>query len=167
MTVTLTYQVDKGVALNDVTLLWDLSRAKVRQLLGDTFQEDNQVIDLSQFHNGTSDFNIVQRRDIYRNYRGQDNYFFLNYDREDNLRDVEVHQGLDILIQNVKFNFETDFQEVMLLLKSVSSDNIKISDGEYFFKDLKLTISDGEAMGGEGHLLSYFYCTKDVEHLTN
>ena len=58
-----------------------------------------------------------------------------------------------------------EIEKAAKLLDSISDDKKLLSDGEYFFKDLKLTIASSEAMGGNGSELSYFYCSKDVTHL--
>lgn len=165
MTITLTYQPDKSISFGDLLLLWGTDRNQIRQLLNDNFEISNNVIDLSKYNNGDTSQNIIQRRDIYRNFQGQDNFFFLNFDNEDKLRDIEIHHGLDININGKVINFSMDIEKVAELLDNISDDKKLLSDGEYFFKDLKLTIASSDAMGGDGKELSYFYCSKDVTHL--
>jgi hypothetical protein len=167
MTITLTYESDKSISFGDILLLWGTDRHKVRQLLNGNFEINDNVIDLSQYNNGDILQNIAQRRDIYRNYKGNENFFFLNFDNEDKLRDIEIHYGLDININGEVINFSMDIDEVAGLLDNISSDKKNLSDGEYFFQSLKLTIASSEAMGGDGNKLSYFYCSKDVTHLTD
>ncbi len=58
-----------------------------------------------------------------------------------------------------------DIEKVTELLGNISNDKKLLSEGEYFFNDLKLTIASSDAMGGDGKELSYFYCSKDVTHL--
>lgn len=165
MNTTLTYYPGKGVLYNEVNLYWGMNRITVRDLLHNKHTPRDSIIDLSQYNNGSPDANIIQRRDIYQNYNGENNYFFFNYDAGDNLKEIEIHNGVEIFIQNIKLNFDIDFQDAVRLLKSISKDNLQISTGEYFFKDLKLTIADGETMGGEDNVLSYFYCAKSIDHL--
>lgn len=165
MTITLSYQPDKSISINNTLLLWNTDRQNVRQLLNETFEIADNLLDLSEYHNGDKSQNIIQRRDIYKNYKGQDNFFFLNYDKEDKLRDIEIHHGLEININGANFGFAMDIDKVAELLQNISGDKTQLSDGEYFFKTLKLTIASGEAMGGEGNELSYFYCSKDITHL--
>ena len=167
MAITLTYQPDKSVSFGDLLLLWGTDRHQIRQLLNDNFEISDNVIDMSQYNNGDTAQNIIQRRDIYRNFQGHDNFFFVNFDNEDKLRDIEIHHGLDIDINGKVINFSMDIEKVAELLNNISDDKKLLSDGEYLFKDLKLTIASSDAMGGVGNELSYFYCSKDVSHLTD
>jgi len=162
MAITLTYQPDKGVFIDDKLLLWNSDRQQVRTLLNGKFEIADNVIDL-----GDATQNIIQRRDIYENYQGQDNFFFLNFDENEQLTEVEVHHGLTINVAGVVIDFSMGIEKVADLLGSISADNKRLSDGEYFFKNLKLTIASSESMGGEGNELSYFYCSKDVSHLAD
>ena len=160
MTITITYQPDKGVYIGDTLLLWGNDRQQVRTLLNDNYEIGDNVIDL-----GDPNQNIIQRRDIYKNYQEQDNFFFLNYDDNEQLTEVEVHHGINIEVAGITIDFSMDIVKAADLLGSISADNKRLSDGEYFFKNLKLTIASSESMGGEGNELSYFYCSKDVSHL--
>jgi len=155
------------VSFGDVLLSWGIDRNQTRQLLNDNFEISDNVIDLSQYNNGDTSHNLIQRRDIYRNFQGHDNFFFLNFDNEDKLRDIEIHHGFDISINGKVINFSMVVEEVAELLDKISDDKKLLSEGEYFFKDLKLTIASSDAMGGDGKELSYFYCGKDVTHLTD
>ena len=165
MAITLTYQPDKGVSFGDLLLLWNSERQQVRISLNDKFEISDNVINLSQTNNGDNSQNLIQRRDIYKNYQGQDNFFFLNYDANDCLTEVELHHGFEINIKGVVIDFSMDIEKVVELLNNISDDKKKLSEGEYFFKDLQLTVSSSKAMGGDGNELSYFYCSKDISHL--
>ena len=136
-------------------------------MLNGNFEISDNIIDLSQYNNGDTSYNLIQRRDIYRNFQGHNNFFFVNFDNEDKLRDIEIHHGLDININGKVINFSMDIEKAAELLDNISDDKKLLSDGEYFFKDLKLTIASSDAMGGDGKELSYFYCSKDVTHLTD
>ena len=165
MKTSLTYHLDRGISINDTPINWGMNRLNVRQQLGGIYKESDSVIDMSKYNNGSNEDDIIQRRDIYKNYQGQDNFFFLNYDNKDLLIEVEICHGLDLQIQKVKLDFEMDFYEAVGLLKNISTDYQQTLDGEYLFKDLKLTIANSEARGGDGNLLAYFYCTKNIDHL--
>jgi hypothetical protein len=167
LAITLTYQPDKSISFGDLLLSWGTDRHQIRRLLNDTFEISDNVIDLSEYNNGYTSQNIIQRRDIYANFQGHDNFFFLNFDNEDKLRDIEIHHGFEIKINGKVINFSMDIEKVAELLVDISDDKKLLSDGEYFFKDLKLIIASSDAMGGDGKELSYFYCSKDVTHLTN
>jgi hypothetical protein len=147
MTITLTYQPDKSVCFGDTLLLWYTDRQQVRTLLDSNFEVADSIIDLSQYNNGDSSKNIIQRRDIYKNYRGQDNFFFLNFDTSDRLTSVEIHDGLCIKIENVVIDFSMDIEKAANLLESISSDRVQLADEDYLFKNLKLTIASSNAMG--------------------
>ncbi len=167
MTITVTYQPDKSVSFGDAVLFWDTDRQQVRTLLKEKFKIADNVIDLSQDNNGDTSKNIIQRRDIYKNYKGQENFFFLNFDSNDKLTEIELHHGFIIGITGVDIDFSMDIEKVSELLTSISNDKKQLSEGEYFFEKLKLTIASSEAMGGEGTELAYFYCSKDISHLVD
>ena len=167
MTTTITYFPDKGIYIDDKMINWDFDRFKIRNLLGNNHKEDDRIIDLSKYYDGNDEYNIIQRRDVYENYNGKENSFFLNYSKDDLLNEVEIHGGYTILIGDIKIDFDMNFDDAVSLLQSISIDNRQISDGEYFFKDLKLTIAHNEFMGGEGEELAYFYCSNNVDHLND
>src|SRR5690606_10712831 len=123
------------------------------------------IIDLSPYNDSKAAENIVQRRDVYEHYLGNENFFFLNYNHTNQLRDVEIHGGLDIIINGVLISFSMDVENVAHLLDHISRDRKELADGEYFYEKLKMTIASSEAMGGEGSLLSYVYCSHDITHL--
>jgi hypothetical protein len=167
MNPTFTYYPDKGFSLANIPVNWGDSRQNVRHLLGEIYEIHDSDIDMSEYHDGNPDFNLFQGRDVYTNYGAHDNFFFLNYDVQGYLIEVEIHHGLDILVNNVKLIFGTDFLDSVKALKAISDDNKKTGDGEYFFNDLKLIIADWESRGGDENFLAYFYCAKDVTHLSN
>ncbi|OQP47728.1 hypothetical protein [Niastella populi] len=162
MALTLTYQPDKGVFIDNKLLLWSSDRQQVRTLLNGKFEIADNVIDL-----GDATQSLIQRRDIYESYQGLDNFFFLNFDENEQLTEVEVHYGLTINVAGVIIDFSMDIEKAADLLCGISADKKQLSDGEYFFKNLKLTIASSDSMGGEGNDLSYFYCSKDVSHLVD
>lgn len=167
MAITVIYQSNKSVSFGDTELFWDTDRQHVRNLLKDKFKSADDVIDLGQYNNGDSSRNIIQRRDIYENYRGQENFFFLNFDTNDKLSEIELHHGFVINIEGIDIDFSMDVEKVAELLTSISNDKKQLSEGEYFFEKLKLTIASSNAMGGDGNELAYFYCSKDVSHLVD
>ena len=167
MATTLIYQPGKGVSINNIMLLWGTNRQQVRMLLNGRFEIGDNVVGLSQYNTGDTSQNITQRRDIYKNYKGFDNFFFLNFDKNNRLTEVELHHGFNINIKGVSINFSMGIEKVIELLDSVSREKEQLSEGEYFYKTLRLTIASSNAMGGDGGELSYFYCGEDVTHLTD
>ncbi|RXK60530.1 hypothetical protein ESA94_08660 [Lacibacter luteus] len=165
MAIKMTYQVDKGFSFADKVILWGADRQLTRKLLNGDFNAGDNVIDLSQYNNGDTSKNIIQRRDIYENYQEQDNYFFLNFNSNGKLTELELHHGFTINIEGIEIDFSMNIEKVVELLSSISDNKKQLSDGEYFFKKLKLTIASNEAIGGDGPGFAYFYCSKDVTHL--
>ena len=158
MTITLIYKPDIGIVINGAELNWSIKRETARQLLDNKHKADDRIISLGES-------NIVQRRDIYENYKSEYNFFFLNYNADNLLSWVDVHAGLEIVVDNVVLLFDKELTLIKQELESVSPSVIELAEGEYFFKDLKMTISDSNAMGGDGSELSYFYCSVNVDHL--
>lgn len=165
MAITITYQPNESISFEGTLLLWGADRQRVRTLLNDKFEIGDNVVDLSQYNDGDTSQNIIQRRDIYKNYKGEDNFFFLNFDSNHQLAEVELHHGFNINIDNVSIDFSMSIEKIVELLDRISKDKQQLSDGEYFYRELKLTVSTREAMGGDGNKLSYFYCSKNVTHL--
>jgi hypothetical protein len=173
MSLTLKYIPDVGISINGVELPWGIERELARRLLNDTYKSDDQVIDLSAEHDGNNDYIFHQKRDIYENYSVTsdkkpweiDNLFFLGYDKNNLLSEVDVHAGLEIVVIDSTISFEQRLSEVVQYLQNISPEAIRSGDGEYFFKELKLTVSDERAMGGEGDNLGYFYCAANIDHL--
>jgi hypothetical protein len=85
--------------------------------------------------------------------------------KSNNLSEIEVQWGFKIAIKNIIFLFGENIFEIVAALKKISATSKILREGEYFFIDLKLTISDAESMGGDGNGLSYFYCAKNIDHL--
>ncbi|GAO43215.1 hypothetical protein FPE01S_02_03190 [Flavihumibacter petaseus NBRC 106054] len=108
---------------------------------------------------------IESRRDVYQNINGGENYFFLNYNADNVLTEVEVHWGVDIFVKEVALNFKSHIQDNVNALKKLTDNFKEIEPGNYLFSDLKLTIADAESCGGDGHELRYFYASTDIAHL--
>jgi hypothetical protein len=152
------YLVPDKIAIDTIFIEFNEDRNSIRSKIGEDFKEDNQVI---QFGENEP---IIQRRDIYQNIYSSDNFFFLGYDSNDLLSEVEIHHCSKIKVLDVLFGFEDEVDSVVSRLEKHSSVTEK-GEGEYFFKDLKIVIMDAQSMGGEGSSLGYFYCATDVSHL--
>lgn len=160
MTLKLTYKPDIGIIINDIALNWGTERESIRRLLNNKHQASDVIFPVKP-----NEFANSQRRDVYKDYVDLDTFFFLNYDDNNLLRDVEVHYGLDIIVSNVLLSFERQLPDIIKDLKAVSPSVIELGEGEYLFKALKLTIADANAMGSDGDELAYFYCSVNVDHL--
>lgn len=47
--------------------------------------------------------NIHQKRDIYENLNSKNDTLFLNYDKDNKFRELEVQSGFDIMINNILY----------------------------------------------------------------
>ncbi len=156
----LQYLPTDKIIIDGVLLEFYEDRDSIRPKIAASYKEDNQII---QF--GDSDVeSILQRRDIYQNINSSENFFFLGYDENDLLHEVEIHQWDKIKVFDVLFGFADELAFVAFDFSRYSPVSKK-SEGEYFFKELKIVIMDQERMGGEGDSLGYFYCASDVKHL--
>ena len=164
MTLTCTYTPDTGFTLGDRSINWGMSREEVRGILQAEFEESNTTTDMSFLYGGSHVNDIEQRQDIYQDYGEGENNFVLGYDEQDSLTDLEIHYGADIQVKGKKINFDLSFEEAVGDLKTVSSDFEEMAEGEYLFRDLKISVMDEEMMGGEGNKLGYFYCSNDISH---
>jgi hypothetical protein len=91
--------------------------------------------------------------------------FFFNYKDGNLLNELEVHGGVEITVGSARLSFERELSNAVADLEIISPLVVLIGYEKYFFKDLKLTISSNEAMGGNGNDLGYFYCSANVDHL--
>ena len=47
----------------------------------------------------------------------------------------------------------------------MDAEIVELEEGNYLFKNLKISISNSESSGGEGNALSYFYASHNIDHL--
>jgi len=154
------YLLKNKILIDDVALEFSEGRESVRMKLAGNYKADNQVIQM-----GSSEVkSIYQRRDIYQNSNSTENFFFLGYDKNDLLSEIEVHHCDKIKVLDTLFDFNDDLDSIASGLYRYSPIS-KHSEGEYFFKDLKIVIMDKTQMGGQGSTLGYFYCTSDATHI--
>jgi len=157
---------DKGFKLNSESFNWNDERKSVREKLKNQHKEDDNVMEMSDFFGGDTSHDIIQKRDIYEDINEMKNYFFLMYDKENRLNELEIHWGIDTKIDNIQMEFDKDINLYLNELKSKGYEFNEIEEGNYLFKKLKITIANSESIGGEGNGLSYLYAGKDIEHLT-
>jgi len=161
----ITYQVNKGVSINDVNINWGTDREMVRNLLSENYVTQDQVIDLSEYNNGSDEFNIYQKRDVYKINDKINIFYMLNYDKKNKLRDIEVHNTDIIRIGDIYFSFDDSIVNVLEKIKTLSPNVRKLRDKSYFFENLKIVIADKRSLGGITNKLGYFYASSNVEHL--
>lgn len=154
------YLPPKKISIDGIVIEFNEKRDLIRRKLGANYTEDNQVMQL-----GDSPMDaIYQRRDIFKNINSTENFFFLGYDKDDLLSEVEIHNCEKIIVNDFVFGFNDELDYVASELAKYSSVR-KNGEGEYFFKDIKVSIMDKSQMGEEGSTLGYFYCAEDVTHL--
>lgn len=163
--MTIEYIPNTGFKMNSVLFTWDDKRNIIRGNLNLKHKPDDRVIELAQYWDGDESKNIKQKRDIYENYGGGNNYFFLNYGEGDTLEAIEFHWGASIMIGSVELNFEQDLDDCVSRLDKIDNEKIELEEGSYLFKNLKITIANSESLGGEGNGLGYFYASRDISHL--
>jgi len=162
----LRYLPTKELIIDNVPLQFGDPRELVRRKLNRGYKEQNLVIPLPDGI-PLPDFAkpIIQRRDIYNSLSSTRDNFFLNYDANDLLSDLEVHRCEKIQVFDFVFDFNDDLDFIAKELSKYSPMS-KTGDGEYFFKDLHISMIDEMHMGGEEkNTISYFYCASDVSHL--
>ncbi|HEY5745663.1 MAG TPA: hypothetical protein VIU12_06285 [Chryseolinea sp.] len=163
--MTIEYIPNTGFKMNSVLFTWTNTRDAIRANLNHKYKADDKVIELAKYWDGDESKNIKQRRDIYENYGGDNNYFFLNYSEDDKLESLEFHWGATIMIEGVELNFDQDIDECVSRLDKIDKEKVALEEGSYLFKNLKITIANSESMGGDGNDLGYFYASRDISHL--
>ncbi|MBC8755761.1 hypothetical protein H2O64_13880 [Kordia sp. YSTF-M3] len=159
------YLPDVGFIINSKKVKWRSDRLQIRKELNLEFQEDDKIIDLASFFDGDTSKNIHQKRDIYKKVNSDTGLIFLNYDSNNKLRDLEVHEGFEIKIGNIQLDFKTDISEFTRQFNKLGTQIVELEKGNFLLPKLKMTIADNESMGGDGKKLSYFYCSSDITHL--
>lgn len=159
------YIPNLGFIVNSQKFLWGQERNIIREYLKNQHTEEDKIIEMSEFFDGDTSFDIEQKRDIYHDINAEENYFFLNYDNDGNLEALEIHSGVLILIKDFELVFEKDINNYLKYFNSIGENYLEIEYGNFLFENLKMTIANSESMGGEGNGLSYFYSSNDIEHL--
>jgi len=160
------YIPDVGFIINSTKIEWKNDRQNVRTELKLKYRTEDKTIDIAQFFDGDESMNITQKRDVYENVKSKNELLFLNYDNENNLRDLEVHSGYDILIDNIRLEFGKKISDLIKQFQKNGIECTETEKGNYFLPKLKISIADNASMGGKGTELSYFYASSDVGHLT-
>jgi hypothetical protein len=159
------FPLENLVVFDEIILKFYERRVVVRERLGMPFKEDNSIIETTGFDP------IIARRDVYKEkgdhpYGDYAYFFILDYDNDDLLGEIGIFECDRIYVEDTNFSFEDDLDAIAFLLSETSEISI-LSDGEYFFKTLRLVISSKWRGGGEenDNTLGYFYCAADVSHL--
>lgn len=165
--MTIKYFPISGFNIENNEFKWGEQRHTVWSKLNNTHRSDDKFIDLSIYFDGNKERNIDQKRDVYKNINNSNSFFFLNYDKNNMLRDVEIHSGIVIQIHDIAFSFDMNINNVIRQVRLFSDVMRRLNTGEYLFEDLKLVIADQKKMGGLDNTLGYVYFSNDISHLKN
>ena len=164
--MNLEYLPNQGFILNSVKIEWNLERDTVRKRLGNKHKSDDQIIDVAEFFDGDESKNIDQKRDIYESFYSEDDSFFLSYDQNNLLMELEVHSGFDIILDGIKLEFGNEILDYVKKFQMKGIEWTEIESGNYLMPILKANIMHSESLGGDGTGLRYFYGALDIGHLT-
>lgn len=152
------YFPNEGFKIADKDIKWGDKRNLIRQILTEKFEENDGTIDNSEFFNGDTSFNIDYRQDLYKDYK-------ISYDKNDCVKELEILQNTDILVNGILLTFGTDIFELLSKFKKLNYIPTTVKEGEFFFEEIKMVIATSESMGGEGNGLDYFYAGANVNHI--
>jgi hypothetical protein len=152
------YKPEIGIQINMKEIRWGGERGMVRKLLDNSHKGDDRTVSL-----GETDLQV--RRDIYANFNHEKNYFFLNYDADDRLNEVELHDGGVVEVQTLRLEFGKDVFNMVADLKRSGFSSKETEQGQFLFEDLKMVIATSDAMGGDGNGLAYVYVSNSISHL--
>ena len=130
-------------------------------------EEKNSFIDMSMYNDGSTEFNIYQRRDIYHDINDSPCLLFFNYNTNDELRDIEIHNGIILRVKNIILSFDKEMDIVKKELSTISPTQKTLDGDSILFEQLKLVIASDESMGGNGNNLGYLFISNDISHLIN
>lgn len=154
------YTVHGKFLIDSIPLQFGLSRDLVRAKLGGGHEAQNEEISL-----GDEQPAIIRRRDLYDRQDSTGALFFLGYDSNDLLSELEIRRCKRIKMFGIEFTFR-DETELIAEELSGHSPLIRKSKGEYFFPELQLLLIDEKHMGGwDSNMLDCFYCAADLSHL--
>jgi hypothetical protein len=162
----LEYLPNQGFIINSIKIEWNLERDSVRNRLGNKHKSDDRIIDVAEFFDGDKSKNIDQKRDIYESLYSQDDSFFLSYDQNNLLTELEVHSGFNIILDGVKLEFGNEIMDYIKKFQIKGIEWTEMENGNYLLPILKANIANSELLGGDGTGLGYFYGALDISHLT-
>lgn len=155
------YLPNQGFRINSELFSWGESRSSCRAKLKAQHEEEDRTL----FEDKSSKEQILQKRDIYEDLEGGFNFFFLNYNSNEELHELELNWGVQLQVKEVQLNFEDNLQECKKQLSALDADSVELEKGSILFKNLLLNICNDKAMGGDGNGLSYVYAAANIDHL--
>lgn len=164
--MNLEYLPNQGFIINSVKIEWNLERVSVRKRLENKHTSDDRLIDVAEFFDGDKSKNINLKRDIYENLYSENDSFFLSYDQNNLLMELEVHSGFDIILDGIKLEFGNEILDFIKKFQNKGIEWTEMESGNYLLPILKANIANSESLGGDGTGLRYFYGASDISHLT-
>jgi hypothetical protein len=154
-----------GIELAGKLVPWGTTRQDLQKVWGIPSETVNIVHNVSQYLPGADD--IVQRQDVYQNYMGQNVSFAAVYDKDDIFKEFELHGGGQITIADVDINFESAVPDLVDELKKKGYDLTELEGSEenILISSLLTSFASSQSMGGDGELVSYVYCSANIDHL--
>lgn len=162
--MTIEYRPTQGFIINGKELNWGDDRPSTRRRLEIKYEEDDRLIDLSNFFSGDESQNINVKRDVYGSADSAFN-FHINYDEHHCLESIEIHKCPEVILKNVTLRFGEDLMAVMQSISAVDNNATETDNGEILYPELKMVIASSDSMGGDGNGLSYFYAANSIDHL--
>ena len=143
----------KEIIINKIRLPFGIPRELVRAKLAAAYEEQNEEILLEDVNHP-----IFLRRDLYNQLQANDSYFFLNYNQNDLLVELEVHHCKKIRLFDMEFGF-MDEAELIASELSHHADVTDEKEGYWHFGGIRVHLMDEKQMGEEGNSnLGYFCC---------
>jgi hypothetical protein len=120
---------------------------------------------MAEYFDGSSEFNITQNRDVYELFDNENCLFFLNYDKEQKLQEIEIRNNVVFKIGASVFSLNSPLDQVILEMQTFSGKMIQIEEGGYLFIDLGIVFWCEDFFANSSPRLDYIYCSRDVSHL--
>ncbi|QEC44697.1 hypothetical protein [Pseudobacter ginsenosidimutans] len=144
----------KEIIINKIRLPFGIPRELVRAKLGVAYDEQNEEVLLEN-----EDTPIFLRRDLYNQLHSNDSYFFLHYDQNNFLFELEVHHCKKIKLFGIEFNF-MDEAELIANELSQHAAITEEKEGYWHFGEIRIHIMNETQMGEEENSkLGYFCCS--------
>ena len=154
-----------GIELDGQLLAWGTDRHDLRKTLDEPFREINLVHEIGGYLPDFDD--LVERKDVYRNYRGQGISFTLIYDKDDIFSEFELHEGEELLVNDVKIDFRKNIFDFVTELGKKGYQPIEVegSDENILIGSLLTNFASSDHAGGNGKQIAYVYCSVNIDHL--
>ena len=152
------YKPNIGIEFSKKIISWNTNREMVRKILNSEYECGDYELDNSEFFNGNKSYNIISKRDIYKNISNEICLIFFNYDENEKLDAIEIHNGVKLQIGENQIDFSQNIDEISRIIGNESDE---ITKGNIIFKKFKMNISSTKYMGGDSEKLGYIFLSRD------